>query len=186
MFQFVSLCQKKQSAPYTGPLCVCRHRYNKRFFKLTIQFVRFQDSRGVWHLHPTTRNEAVDESGKGNLASFLYLQIVELLMKLSLFGFVSHIDFVFHILPSKLPGFLGQQGGDKNIIANSDILPKHSVRVLFNLAPRASPQVSKSISQPQSQYLHLTIQHLPPETFDTKRVLVSALEASSLESARNE
>ena len=80
----------------------------------------------MWHFHPTTRNEAVDESGKGNLASLLYLQIVELLMKL-LFGFVSHIDFVFHILPSNLPGFLGQQGGDKNIIANIDILPKNSV-----------------------------------------------------------
>ena len=30
-------------------------------------------SRGVWHSRPTTRNEAVGESGKGNLASFLYL-----------------------------------------------------------------------------------------------------------------
>ena len=55
----------------------------------------FQDSRGVWHFHPTTRNEAVDESGKGNLASFLYLQIVELLTKLLL-------DFASHIVPSKL------------------------------------------------------------------------------------
>ena len=29
--------------------------------------------RGVRHSYPITRNEAVDKSGKGNLASFLYL-----------------------------------------------------------------------------------------------------------------
>ena len=28
--------------------------------------------RGVWHSCPTTRNEAVDMSGKGNVAGFLY------------------------------------------------------------------------------------------------------------------
>ena len=86
--------------------------------------VRFQDSRGVWHFHPTTRNKAADESGKGNLASFLYLQFVELLIELLL-------NFVGHIVPSNFPGFLGQQGEDKNIITNIDcalyILPKHSV-----------------------------------------------------------
>ena len=66
----------------------------------------------------------MDESGKGNgnLASFLYLQIVELLIKLL-------PDFVCHIVPNKLPGFLGQQGEDKNIITNIYILPKHSVCV---------------------------------------------------------
>ena len=31
--------------------------------------------RGVWHSCPTTRNEAVGMSGKGNVAGFLYLQI---------------------------------------------------------------------------------------------------------------
>ena len=29
--------------------------------------------RGVWHSRPTTRNEAVDMSGKGNAAGFPYL-----------------------------------------------------------------------------------------------------------------
>ena len=29
--------------------------------------------RGVWHSRPTTRNEAVDMSGQGNVAGFLYL-----------------------------------------------------------------------------------------------------------------
>ena len=29
--------------------------------------------RGVWHSCPTTRNEAVDISGQGNMAGFLYL-----------------------------------------------------------------------------------------------------------------
>ena len=31
--------------------------------------------RGVWHSCPTTRNEAVDMSGMGNVAGFLYLQL---------------------------------------------------------------------------------------------------------------
>jgi len=31
--------------------------------------------RGVWHSCPTTRNEAVGMSGKGNVAGFMYLQI---------------------------------------------------------------------------------------------------------------
>jgi len=30
---------------------------------------------GVWHSCPTTRNEAVGMSAKGNVAGFLYLQI---------------------------------------------------------------------------------------------------------------
>ena len=30
--------------------------------------------RGVWHLHPTTLNEAVDASGKRDLISPVYLQ----------------------------------------------------------------------------------------------------------------
>ena len=30
--------------------------------------------RGVWHLHPTTLNEAVDASGKRDLISLVYLQ----------------------------------------------------------------------------------------------------------------
>ena len=30
-------------------------------------------SRGVWHLHPTTLNEAVDASGKQDLISLVYL-----------------------------------------------------------------------------------------------------------------
>ena len=29
--------------------------------------------RGVWHLHPTTLNEAVDASGKQDLISLVYL-----------------------------------------------------------------------------------------------------------------
>ena len=31
--------------------------------------------RGVWHSSPTTRNEAVGMSGKGNVAGLLYLQL---------------------------------------------------------------------------------------------------------------
>ena len=31
--------------------------------------------QGVWHSCPTTRNEAVDMSGMGNVAGFLYLQL---------------------------------------------------------------------------------------------------------------
>jgi hypothetical protein len=31
--------------------------------------------RGVWHSCPGTRNEAVEMSGKGNVAGFLYVQI---------------------------------------------------------------------------------------------------------------
>ena len=34
----------------------------------------FVKCRGVWHSYPITRNDAVDKSGKGNLAIFLYLQ----------------------------------------------------------------------------------------------------------------
>ena len=52
----------------TRPWCVCtpcNHRDSVELF--------FLFSRGVWHSRPTTRNEAVGESGKGNLASFLYL-----------------------------------------------------------------------------------------------------------------
>ena len=33
--------------------------------------------RGVWHPCPTTRNEAVGMDGKGNLANFLYLQVMK-------------------------------------------------------------------------------------------------------------
>ena len=31
--------------------------------------------QSVWHSCPTTRNEAVDMSGKGKVAGFLYLQL---------------------------------------------------------------------------------------------------------------
>ena len=47
-------------------------------FRLRGTFCRCKTSiccRGVWHSCPTTRNEAVDMSGKGNEAGFLYLQL---------------------------------------------------------------------------------------------------------------
>ena len=34
--------------------------------------------RGVWHSCPTTRNEAVGMTGKGNVAGFLYLQYLQI------------------------------------------------------------------------------------------------------------
>ena len=46
--------------------------------------------------------------GRETWPVFLYLQIVELNQLL--------LDFVSLIVPGKLPGFLGQQGADKNII----------------------------------------------------------------------
>ena len=60
-------------------VCVCNlwsHKVPDRMFICIL-------SRGVRHSYPNTRNEAVDKSGKGNLASFLYLRF-ELLAKLRL------------------------------------------------------------------------------------------------------
>ena len=35
---------------------------------------QFFRARGVWHLHPTTLNEAVDPSGRQDLIRLVYLQ----------------------------------------------------------------------------------------------------------------
>ena len=47
--------------------CVCVHHLNR--------CKTSYDCRGVWHPCPTTRNEAVDMSGNGNAAGFLYLRL---------------------------------------------------------------------------------------------------------------
>ena len=48
-------------------VCVCVHHLNR---------CKTSDyCRGVWHSCPTTRNEGVGMSGKGNVAGFLYLQL---------------------------------------------------------------------------------------------------------------
>ena len=52
-------------------VCVCQALFQRVTHK---GFGEANKSRGVWHSCPTTRNEAVGMSGKGNLASFLYLQ----------------------------------------------------------------------------------------------------------------
>ena len=46
--------------------CVCVRVYHLYRCKTSLC------CRGVWHSCPTTRNEAVDMSGKGNVAGFLY------------------------------------------------------------------------------------------------------------------
>ena len=51
--------------PCCGRVCVCVYHLNRCKTSLLC--------RGVWHSCPTTRNEAVDMSGMGNLAGFLYL-----------------------------------------------------------------------------------------------------------------
>ena len=53
-------------------------------------------SRGVWHSHPTTRNEAVGESGKQGLISLVYLH--RLSDSESLFGPLVAALFVLLVL----------------------------------------------------------------------------------------
>ena len=50
-------------------LCVCVCVYVYHLYRCKTALC----CRGVWHSCPTTRNEAVDMSGKGNVAGFLYL-----------------------------------------------------------------------------------------------------------------
>ena len=50
-------------------ICVCVRAHH--LYRCKTSFY----CRGVWRSRPTTRNEAVDMSGKGNVASFLYLQL---------------------------------------------------------------------------------------------------------------
>ena len=98
MFQFASKWQARVRPISGATVCVCVHRYNRGLLiNRANRAVKFQDSGGVWHFHPTTRNEAVDESGMGKLTSVLYLQIVELNQLL--------LDFVSLIVLGKLPGF---------------------------------------------------------------------------------
>ena len=57
------------SRPCHLPCCgrVCVHH----LYRCKISYY----CRGVWHSCPGTRNEAVEMSGKGNVAGFLYVQI---------------------------------------------------------------------------------------------------------------
>ena len=52
--------------------------------------------RGVWHSHPTTRNEAVGESGKQGLISLVYLHLLS--DSESLFGPLVAALFVLLVL----------------------------------------------------------------------------------------
>ena len=47
---------------------------NHLFAKVSFLLMYSRTCRGVWHLHPTTLNEAVDASGKRDLISLVYLQ----------------------------------------------------------------------------------------------------------------
>ena len=53
-----------------GSSCVCEPLIAKSPLSAC-----FEKSRGVWHLHPTTLNEAVDAGGKRDLISPVYLQM---------------------------------------------------------------------------------------------------------------
>ena len=54
-------------------LCVCVYVYVCVYHLNRCKTSYYR--RGVWHSCPTTRNEAVGMSGKGNVAGFLYLQL---------------------------------------------------------------------------------------------------------------
>ena len=71
--------------------------------------------RGVWHLHPTTLNEAVDVSGKQDLVSLVYLHnngrhghLIMLLVAISMTrpsqNLVSINTSVQRMEPSQKPG----------------------------------------------------------------------------------
>ena len=55
-------------------VCVCEAVFAKGPFQQVSNKLTSGSSRGVWHLHPTTLNEAVDASGKRDLISLVYLQ----------------------------------------------------------------------------------------------------------------
>ena len=54
-------------------VCVYNPVIQGRTFSM-FSLVHMFPCRGVWHLHPTTLNEAVDASGKQDLISLVYLQ----------------------------------------------------------------------------------------------------------------
>ena len=69
-------------------MCVCVHPWTKGFPTL------FLTGRGVWHSRPTTRNEAVGESGKQGLISPAYLPFYQAVTPLS--TFLIHGSSRFH------------------------------------------------------------------------------------------
>ena len=72
-------------------VCVCVRVYHLNSCKTSSY------RRGMWHSCPTTRNEAVGMSGKGNVAGFLYLLIYLLLSHGSVTCIAHSRVVVFHL-----------------------------------------------------------------------------------------